>query len=186
MRNSKFFSPNLDDIYEALLDVCNQIRKSGVKIDVIIGISRGGLVPARFLSDLLSIDRIEIVRAEYYAGVMKRMEKPTIHFPSNLDVKGLNILVVDDVADTGDTIIEIEKELNRMGANRILKATLYVKPWNKAKIDFYHQMVDKWIIFPWEIVETIKKVKNEEKKAVYDSLKIPDEIKQILAEIAEE
>lgn len=55
------------------------------------------------------------------------------------------ILVVDDVADTGDTL------LNNYPRDRIVKiATLYYKPCSKVKPNYYIYNTDKWIVFPWE------------------------------------
>ncbi|RLG60433.1 phosphoribosyltransferase [Candidatus Geothermarchaeota archaeon] len=174
MKQTKFFSPTLNDIYEAVLDICAQIVEKGLSVDVIVGISRGGLVPSRLFSDILDVNQVEIVKAEYYTGIMEKARKPVVSVPEDLNVKNMNVLLVDDVADTGDTLIEVEKELLKMGAANVYKATLYVKPWNKAKIDFYHRMVDAWIIFPWEIAETIRVAKESERGEVYKAIRLPD------------
>ncbi len=62
--------------------------------------------------------------------------------------KSAEILLVDDVVETGSTI----KELRRMGFINSKVASLFYKP-EKCDIvapDFYIQETDRWLKFPWE------------------------------------
>lgn len=159
MKDITFILPTLNQIYNYLVEIATEIKKRNLKIDSIVGISRGGLIPARFLSDLLLIPDIKIISAGFYAGPNIRMEKPTIHssIPED-EVKNRNILLVDDVADTGETLEAVRRHLIDKGARNVYTAVIYVKPWNKAKIDFYSQETDAWIIFPWEFIETAQQL----------------------------
>ncbi len=154
-----FILPTLNQIYNYLIDIATEIKNRDLKIDTIVGISRGGLIPARFLSDLLLIPDIKIVAAGFYSGPNVRMEKPIIYtsIPEE-ELKGKNILLVDDVADTGETLEAVRLHLLEKGAKNVYTAVIYVKPWNKAKIDFYSQKTDAWIIFPWEFIETAQQL----------------------------
>lgn len=183
---TEYYSPSLEEIYEVTLRIAEEVVRRGIKVDLIVGISRGGLIPARYFSDLLGVKNIEVIRAEYYTGVMERGERPKIKVPPDLKVEGLNVLLVDDVADTGDTIIEVEKELIRRGAKRVYVATLYTKPWNKARVDFYSVRVDSWIIFPWEIAETLVKVERGKWREVRESIKLREDLKDRLIKLVED
>ena len=132
-----FEAPTIEEIYGDLAEIAKQIKGRGLKIDLIVGISRGGLIPARFLSDFLLIPDIKIVAAGFYLGPKQRMDKPVIISPITEDLSGKTVLLVDDVADTGETIIEVKKHIIERGAKEVYVAVIYVKPWNKAKVDFY-------------------------------------------------
>ena len=149
-----FEVPSITEIYDYLAEIAERIKKAGIKIDTIVGISRGGLVPARFLSDFLLIPDIEIVSAGFYLGPKKRIEKPIIYTPLSRDVENKTVLLVDDVADTGETLMVVKNHILEKGAKKVYVAVIYKKPWNKAEIDFYSRETDAWIIFPWEFTET--------------------------------
>lgn len=165
MEDITYEIPTIEEIYRYIADIAKKIKERKIDIDLIIGISRGGLVPARFLSDFLLIPDIKIVSAGFYLGPKQRMERPVIYSPITESLHNKTILLVDDVADTGETIIEVEKHLKEKGAKKIYIAVIYIKPWNKARIDFYVRETTAWIIFPWERVETaeqISKIKRKE------------------------
>lgn len=153
-----FEVPSIEEIYRYLTEIARKIRDNNISIDLIVGISRGGLIPARYLSDFLLIPEIKIVSAGFYLGPRQRMEKPIIYSPITENLSGKNVLLVDDVADTGETLIEVQKHIKEKGAKNIYTAVIYVKPWNKAKIDFYIKETNAWVIFPWERVETAKQI----------------------------
>jgi hypoxanthine phosphoribosyltransferase len=44
------------------------------------------------------------------------------------------------------------------GAVKIKVATVYYKPWSIVKPDYYEKETSRWIVFPWEIKETIRKI----------------------------
>ncbi|MCS7131592.1 MAG: phosphoribosyltransferase [Hadesarchaea archaeon] len=119
--------------------------------DVIVGIARGGLIPAVRLSHLLGDKMLRIIHVKYYKGVNLRKEEPELLADvGKLDGK---VLVVDDVADTGTTLEFVVKHLKRKGATEVRIATIAWKPRSRVKPDFYVFETDKWIVFPWEEME---------------------------------
>ena len=150
----KFEIPPISDIYNYIAKLAEDVKKSGVKIDTIIGISRGGLVPVRFISDFLLIPDIKIISATFYIGPKKKMEKPIIYTSVGEEIVNKNVLLVDDVADTGETLMAVKKYILEKGAKEVHIAVIYKKPWNKAEINFYARETDAWVIFPWEYTET--------------------------------
>ena len=150
----KFEIPSISDIYDYIAELAEDVRKSGVEMDTIVGISRGGLVPARFISDFLLIPDIKIISAGFYLGPKKKMEKPIIYTSIGKEVVNKSILLVDDVADTGETLTVVKNHILGKGAEKVYIAVIYKKPWSKADIDFYVRETDAWIIFPWEFTET--------------------------------
>jgi hypoxanthine phosphoribosyltransferase len=154
----EFEVPQWDQIYTMLLNLAAKIRKSRFKPDIIVGVSRGGWPPARVLSDLLSNPNLANVRAEFYLGVAETKGEPTLTQRVSVDVVGKNVLIVDEVADTGKSLKLVKEHIIERGAKEVKVATVYYKPWSIIKPDFYEKETSLWIVFPWEIKETVKKI----------------------------
>ncbi len=148
-----------NDIENQCTALAKEIKEKAVQFDIIIGISRGGLVPARLLSDILGNDEVDIIRVKFYRSVAKTDEKPVILLSSQIDIKGKNILLVDDIADTGESLIETVEHLKEKNVKSILTATLLKKPQSKFTPDLFVRETPKWVIFPWEINETRRNIK---------------------------
>jgi len=143
-------------IYHALVEIAVMIKNDNYKPDIIVGVFKGGLIPARILADLLSIDNLGFIGVKFYKGVGERDVKPILVFPPTPSVRDLNVLVVDDVIESGRTIQLVVDELYRYKALKVKIATIFVKKRSPIMPDYYYKMTDKWIVFPWEIVETVK------------------------------
>jgi hypoxanthine phosphoribosyltransferase len=65
---------------------------------------------------------------------------------------------VDDVADRGDSLMLAKKHVQDNGAAEIKVATLHYKPWSKLVPDYYAREYKSWIVYPWEVTETIRKI----------------------------
>jgi hypoxanthine phosphoribosyltransferase len=174
----KFISPSWDNIFEQSVKLAQKIRYDQSKIgtpkfQVIIGVSRGGLVLARLISDLLEIDDVVITKSEYYSGMGKKNKKPTITEKIHRNISGKNVLLVDDVSDTGESLIEIKKHVQSKKPKYLAVATLYLKPWSKRVPDYYVSKTDAWIIFPWELYESYKLLKSRGGLRLLNRSKIP-------------
>lgn len=164
-REITFEVPTWNQIYKMLLDQAEKIRRNGFKPDIIVGVSRGGWPPARVLSDLLENPNLANARAEFYLGVAETKTEPILTQPVSAAVAGKKVLIVDEVADTGKSLELVKEHIIRQGAVEVKTATVYYKPWSIVKPDYYEKETSNWIVFPWEIKETIRKIvrKCEEK-----------------------
>jgi hypothetical protein len=160
-----FEAPSWDEIYGMLLDLTDQIRVNGFEPDIIVGISRGGLIPARVLSDLLENPHLTSVGAEYYVGVCETKSEPLLTQQSSVNVFDKRVLLVDDVVDTGRSIVLIRDHLYKQGLREIRILTLYCKPWSTVQPDFCSRKTSDWIVFPWEIRETLTKLAKKGKES---------------------
>jgi len=154
----KFEAPSWTRIYDMLLDLAGRIRKDGFKPDIIVGISRGGWPPARVLSDLLSNPNVANVRAEFYLGIAETGSEPTLTQPVSVNTRGKKILIVDEVADTGKSLKMVRKHIVQEGAREVRTVTVYYKPWSIVRPDYFAKETSDWIVFPWEIKETLRKI----------------------------
>lgn len=169
----KFEVPTWNQIYEMLLDLAERIRKDGFRPDIIVGVSRGGWPPARVLSDLLDNPNLANVRAEFYLGVAETKEEPLLTQPVSMNVTDKKALIVDEVADTGKSLKLVLDHIISQGACEAKIVTVYYKPWSIIMPDYYGKETNRWIIFPWEIRETIKKLAkrcSESRQSVEDEI----------------
>jgi len=154
----QFEIPTWDQIYTMLLNMAEKIRLEKFTPDVIVGVSRGGWPPARVLSDLLDNPNLANVRAEFYLGVAETKGEPTLTQPVSVPVVLKKVLIVDEVADTGKSLKLVKEHTEKQGASEARIATVYYKPWSIIKPDYYEKETSRWIVFPWEIKETIRKI----------------------------
>jgi len=154
----KFLAPWWDEVYDLTLKVAEKIWKSGFNPDILVGIARGGWIVARLLSDFLDNSNVTSIRIEFYKGIAETGEKPQITQPLMVDVKDKKVLICDDVADTGHSLIAAVEHVKERGAKDVKVATLHLKPWSSYKPDYFVVETDAWIIYPWEIRETISKL----------------------------
>ncbi len=156
--NAKFEVPTWNKIYGMLLRQAEKIRQSGFKPDVIVGIMRGGWIPARVLSDLLEIPALVTVRVEFYLGVAETKKEPVLTQGVSASVTGKKALIVDDVADTGKSLQLAREHVLQQGAAEVRIATVYRKPWSVITPDYYETETSCWIVFPWETKDTIREI----------------------------
>lgn len=192
----EFEVPTWNQIYSMLLELAEKIRKNGFTPDIIVGVSRGGWPPARVLSDLLGNANLANVRAEFYLGVAETKGEPTLTQPVSMEVDGKKVLVVDEVADTGKSLKLVKEHIIEKGATEVRIATVYYKPWSIVKPDYYEKETSNWIVFPWEIKETVRKIvkKCAEKKTSIEEETVKlvkagisaELVKRFLKEILEE
>jgi len=150
----EYVSPTWDEIYEMLLSLATRIKESGFHPDLIVGVSRGGWVPGRIFSDLLSNAHTANVKIEFYVGIGETTRRPVVTQPISEDIARKNILVVDDVADTGESLLVALEHVREREAGQIRTVTIYYKPHSRFKPDFFAETTPEWIIFPWERLET--------------------------------
>jgi xanthine phosphoribosyltransferase len=114
----------------------------------VVGITRGGLVPAMIVSRELDIRVVDTISVKSY-NHQSQMAPRVIKAPqADLMGDGTGVLIVDDLVDTGKTL-----ELVRALYPRAHFATVYAKPSGRPMVDTYITEVsqDTWIFFPWDM-----------------------------------
>lgn len=145
-------------LHLASVNLATTMIGEGYRPDIIYAVVKGGLIPARILADLLEVDQLGFIGVKFYRGVGAKEAKPELTLPPTHAVRNKNILVVDDVVDSGRTLQLVIEELNRYGARNIKSLAIYVKPWSPIYPDYYYKETRNWVVFPWEITETLKEV----------------------------
>jgi len=114
----------------------------------VVGITRGGLVPAMIVARELDIRVVDTISVKSYSH-QSQMDAVVTKAPQEgLMTDGTGILIVDDLVDTGKTL-ELVRRLYPMAHF----ATVYAKPSGKPMVDSYITEVsqDTWIFFPWDM-----------------------------------
>jgi uncharacterized protein len=134
----------------AVQELGRSVLDRGFRPELLLAIARGGLPVAGALGYVLGTKSCGVINVEYYTGVDERLDVPIV-LPPPLDLEGMaqaQVLVVDDVADTGDTLaLVVEQVRPRVGDLRT--AVLYEKPRSVVRCDFVWRTTERWIEFPW-------------------------------------
>jgi len=144
-----------EDIYNLTLQLSERVVSSAYEPNVIVGIARGGWIPARILSDVLYTQTMWNVRIEYYTELGVRGPEPRVTQPLSVPLEGKKILLVDEVADTGESLRHATEYIKSLGVAEVRTAVLHLKPTSMVRPDYYIQEVSAWIVYPWEIRESI-------------------------------
>jgi hypoxanthine phosphoribosyltransferase len=146
-------------VYNLCYRLAAKILKSGYRPNVIIAIARGGFVPARFLCDFLQVSDLLSVKVQHYAAGAEKMKDVVVRYPlpPNVNLTGKNILVVDDVNDTGDSLKAALQHLSTFHPANCKVAVLHEKITTRCKADFIAFSVRHWvwIIYPWAVMEDV-------------------------------
>jgi len=142
------------EVYADALE--SRISDDGYDVDVIVGVLRGGVFLAELLSDLMNVREVYVVGCRSYTG-LSASEVKIYHDLQLSDLSGRSVLLVDDIADTGNTLETAVKNIiipRRPG--KLKTAAPLIKPWSRVKPDYYVDSTDAWVIFPWERAETVR------------------------------
>ena len=150
--------PTWNQIYDLLLNQAQKIQKDNFKPDIIVGVSRGGLVPARILSDLLETPTFVTIGIEFYVGIAQTRKEPILTQNLTTPVTTKKVLIADDIADTGKSLKLAKQHILQQGAKEAKTATIYTKPQSATTPDYFEKETSRWVVFPWDAKETVKKI----------------------------
>lgn len=136
-----------------LQEIARQVEAGGWTPDFLVGVGRGGLVPAAYLSHRLGITLLSVDHSSGDAAFADELL-------AKLAVKsreGSRILIVDDINDTGSTLFYLREVLARHGCSEphIRVAVLVNNVRSKARAEYAGTHIDRsadkrWFVFPWE------------------------------------
>ncbi len=116
--------------------------------EVIVAIARGGLSLAQYLGELLNIREVYSINSIGYNGE-KKLESVKV-YNTPLIEQGKRVLIVDDIADSGETLKEVIKKLKEKNPSCEYKsATIFYKKSSIFQPDFRLHEPKEWIEFFW-------------------------------------
>jgi hypoxanthine phosphoribosyltransferase len=139
---------DLDRLIEGLAE-----RLKGERFDLLLAITRGGLVPAGMLAYRLRIRNILVAAVEFYDDQGQPGPHPTfLQFPADPLLRGQRILVVDEVWDSGTTIHAVIERVLQAGGIPTT-AVLHWKPAHSVvpgEPDVHAVTTDAWVVYPFK------------------------------------
>ena len=136
--------------------VAEKIKISGFQPDFIIGIARGGWVLSRVLCDYLGVKDLISLKVEHWGITATPNGKAQIKYPFKIDLSEKKVLVVDDITDTGESMIIAINYSKGMNPAEIKTAALRHIKGSKFIPDFFGDEITwRWVVFPWNFVEDI-------------------------------
>ncbi|NAZ11202.1 MAG: phosphoribosyltransferase [Desulfurococcales archaeon] len=158
-----------NDVVDWSKKLARKIIDSGYQPDVIIGIARGGVTPARLLCDYLGVMDLLTIKVEHWVETAGHLEDAIVKYPFTANLEKKKVLLVDDICDTGRSIIVSKEYIERNNKPEQLKvATMqYIKPVAKFVPDYYVDEVVDWVwyLYPWnqmeDTINLIKKILQE-------------------------
>ena len=135
---------------EAVRELAETIVKSGFRPDLVLSVARGGLTVGGALAYALAVKDCFTINVVYYVDVDQRLDIPAVlpPVPDPIAMNDLNVLIADDVADTGNTLALV-REFCSGHARETRTGVLYRKPWSIIDPDFFWRETDRWVAFPW-------------------------------------
>jgi len=178
-------------------ETAGKIIDSGYAPDFMVGIARGGWVLSRVLCDFLGIKDLVSLKVEHWGVTATPDGKAQLKYPFDVDLTGRRVLVVDDITDTGESMMIAMDYVRTKNPAEVRTAALRHIIGSKFTPDYYGDEITwRWVVFPWNYIEdmcnVIPKVAGEgatlteirEKMKANFDIDIPeDEISKILDEI---
>ena len=125
----------------------------GRKHDVVLAISRGGLVPAGMLAYRLDLRQILVTGVEFYrADGSTHAEPRFLHVPDSGLLQGRRVLIVDEVWETGETMTAVLAKVREAGGHPT-SAVLHFKPGQSrvdGRPDHWAAEVEDWVRYPYK------------------------------------
>jgi len=144
--------------WKELENICFELAKRVMNkdFDRIVCISRGGAVVARIFSDFLNLSISNFVISSYVK--VGKSSHPQVTEKLTIDIKDEKILLIDEIVDTGKTLKKALNYLKKKSPKSIYTVVPFIKPYTIIKPDLWKTETTNWIIFPYEIRETIEDV----------------------------
>lgn len=134
--------------------LAEQVQNDGWQPTAVLGLARGGAVPATVIAYTLDVKEMRTVQTTHYIGPMRRYEAGPQFIHEEEDLATLaesthRLLIVDDIVDTGATIDLIMSKVKEY-CDEVRVAALYIRPGQESRADWFWQISEEWINFPWE------------------------------------
>lgn len=119
------------------------------RIDIVLGIARAGLFPATAVACKMRLELypIRVTRRE---GDRVVREHPVWKVGLPDEVAGKTVAVVDEMADSGETLRMVVNAARQKGARKVVSASLVAHSWAEPFPDAVSLTSDALVIFPWD------------------------------------
>lgn len=131
-------------------DLKTLTEKIDQPFDAILGIARGGLCMAQMLGELYALREVYSINTIGYEDTEKNDSVEVFNIPNLKSAK--IVLIVDDIVDSGDTLLEVLTVLNTKYQNvTFITASIFYKQTAKIRPTWYVKEPSGWIDFFWSV-----------------------------------
>lgn len=127
--------------------VAEQLQRQGV--NAVVGIARPGLFPATQVAMMLRTEMFP-VRLTRRVNDIPTYDRPVWKVPVSPEVAGKTVAVIDEIADTGESLHLVAEAVRQAGAARVVTVTLGSHTWAKPAPDICPLVTDGLILWPWD------------------------------------
>ncbi len=147
-RYNQDFFVSWEELHRDTRLLCRDLLEQDHRWEGIIAVTRGGLIPAAIVARELDIRLVDTVCVASYEGDQAQAQAAAVRVIKEADGDGTNMLIIDDLVDTGATA-----EVIRAMLPNAFFATVYAKPEGRSLVDLCVREVtqDTWIRFPWDM-----------------------------------
>ncbi len=118
-------------------------------VDTIVGIARAGLFPATQVALMLRGELYPVRVTRRVADIVTH-QHPVWKVDVSPEVAGRNVAVVDEIADSGETLRLVADRVRERGAASVITASLVSHSWADPRPDVVALVSDAFVIFPWD------------------------------------
>jgi uncharacterized protein len=176
---------NWDYIYSLCRDVSDEVRRDAFEPDVIVALARGGWFAGRCICDFLGMDDLTSLKMEHYVGMAQKSGEPTVRYPMpEGSVEGKDVLIIDDIADTGGSIERAHEYVDDRNAGEVRTATLQLLQTSEYEPDYIGERLEEWtwVVYPWNFIEDMTDLISGAMERADQERFTADEIRHYLSE----
>ena len=142
----KYFS--WDTYHNLVLDLH---KKIDWKPDIIVSIGKGGSIPGVILAENFNTNNLNFGVKSYNKYQQDSIEEYQ-SVPSYEPLRFMKVLIVDDLADSGNTFTYVLNKFKQNFVDSVKTAAVFKKTQSKFIPDYYAEEIssDVWIVQPWE------------------------------------
>lgn len=117
--------------------------------EVVLPVGRGGYYPGALLAQILQVEVYPVRLTRRQDDVVVR-DTPLWLVEPPASVAGRRVLVVDEMASTGETVRLVRERALALGAAEARTATLYAHTWGADTVDYTGLITDELVLNPWD------------------------------------
>ncbi len=140
-------------------EVARKIREHDAVPETIVGMTRGGWVPARLLCDRLGVRRLVSLRAQHWGVTATRDGTAQLTEGLSGPVRGERVLLVDDITDTGESLALALEHVRSVSPARVETSALLHIAHSKFVPTYFAEEIPRtawvWVVFPWNYWEDL-------------------------------
>ncbi len=146
---------SFQEVHEMVKSLAEKVKASQYEPTTIVGLARGGWVPARLMCDFLGITDLVSLKVEHWLETGKTKDEATIKYPLVTSMNGKKLLVVDDIIDTGKSLITSIEHLKSLNPDEMKISVMQYLTKSTREPDYYAEEVTEWFwfIYPWNWIE---------------------------------